>query len=113
VTRTDLSRASPRGSERSGSDVRTEPAPTPAPRQNPRHADANGQRSGKGQRAGKGRRRQRPPYPGNGQNRQHAGHGQAEGRSQSHPEKIATLPFMREPVRERPKSPADAGGAAR
>jgi superfamily II DNA/RNA helicase len=99
-------------------------APTQPPRQDARHAD------GKGQRAGKGRRRSnRPPYPGNGQNRQpHAasGHGQArqqpghgkghahgEVRTQSNPDQIASVPFMRSTVRERAKSPADAGGATR
>jgi ATP-dependent RNA helicase RhlE len=86
------------------------PAPTQAPRQNPRHADGNGQR------AGKGRRRQRPPYPGNGHDRQQPGqakgHAQAKHRTQSSPDQIASVPFMRSPVRER-KSPADAGGAAR
>ena len=105
-------------------DRRTPPV-QPA-RQNARHADANG-----AQRAGKGRRRSnRPPYPGNGQNRQpHAasghnpgqarhqashgkGHAQAEGR-QSNPEQIASVSFMRSTVRERAKSPADAGGATR
>jgi superfamily II DNA/RNA helicase len=95
-------------------DRRTDRRPTPAqgPRQNPRHAEATGQRAGKGRR-----RRQRPPYPGNGQNRQQAGQGkrqgQAPGRTQSNPDQIASVPFMRSPVRERPKSPADAGGAAR
>jgi superfamily II DNA/RNA helicase len=105
-------------------DRRTPPV-QPA-RQNGRHADANG-----GQRAGKGRRRSnRPPYPGNGQNRQpHAasGHNQGQARHQaghgkghapaaarqSNPEQIASVPFMRSTVRERAKSPADAGGATR
>ncbi len=99
-------------------DHRTQP--TQAPRQNTRHADANGQRAGKNRR-----RNQRPPYPGNGQNRQqqghgkshgqgHGHHGQAEGaRTQSNPDQIASVGFMRAPARERSKSPADAGGAAR
>jgi ATP-dependent RNA helicase RhlE len=99
---------------------------TQAPRQDARHADANG-----GKRAGKGRRRSnRPPYPGNGQNRQphaasghngqargQAGHGKGHahvaGRTQSNPDQIASVPFMRSTVRERAKSPADAGGATR
>jgi ATP-dependent RNA helicase RhlE len=110
------------------SDRRTDrrTAPTLPQRQDARHADANG-----GKRAGKGRRRSnRPPYPSNGQNRQpHAasghngqarrqaghgkGHAQAESRTQSNPDQIASVSFMRSPVRERAKSPADAGGATR
>jgi ATP-dependent RNA helicase RhlE len=81
--------------------------PIQLPRQNPRHADA------KGQRSGKGGRRQRPPYPGHGQNRQQPGNGHGEGRSQSNPDQIASVGFMRSPGRERSKSPADAGGATR
>ena len=84
-------------------------APSQAPRQNARQAEAAGQRAGKGRR-----RRQRPPYPGNGQNGQHGKRqAQAVGRTQSNPDQIASVPFMRSPVHERPKSPADAGGAAR
>jgi superfamily II DNA/RNA helicase len=89
-------------------DRRPATATTQAPRQNTRHADANGQRAGKSRR-----RSQRPAYPGNGQNRQQPGQGQAEGRSQSNPEQIASVGFMRPSVRDRSKSPADAGGAAR
>ena len=84
-------------------------APLQPSRQPPRQADAGGQRAGKGRR-----RRQRPPYPGHGPNRQQQprnGHG--EGRSQSNPDQIASLGFMRTPGRERSKSPADAGGATR
>ena len=92
--------------------------PAQPQRQNTRHADANGQR------AGKNRRGKRPPYPGNGngQNRQpnasghqrnHPARGQAENRPQSKPDQIASVGFMRSPVRDRPKSPADAGGASR
>jgi ATP-dependent RNA helicase RhlE len=97
-------------------DRRPGAATTQAPRQNTRHADANGQRAGKGRR-----RSTRPPYPGNGQNRpqQGHGHGQARGnghaepRSPSNPDQIASVGFMRPPARERTKSPADAGGASR
>jgi ATP-dependent RNA helicase RhlE len=96
-------------------DRRSAPVATQAPRQNTRHANANGARAGKGRR-----RKQRPPYPGNGQNRhpghgqnrQH-GHGQSEARVQSNPAEIASVGFMRQPPRERPKSPADVGSAAR
>jgi superfamily II DNA/RNA helicase len=91
-------------------DRRTDRRPTAnaAPRQHTRHADSNGQRAGKGRR-----RSQRPPYPGNGHTRPQTADGGGHQRSQSHPEKIASVGFMREPLRERPKSPADAGGAAR
>jgi ATP-dependent RNA helicase RhlE len=89
-------------------------APQPS-RQNTRHADANGPRAGKNRR-----RKQRPAYPGNGQNRQpgngsnrQGGRGHSESRIQSNPAEIASVGFMRQPARERPKSPADAGGAAR
>ena len=79
-------------------------APMPAPRQNSRHAEGNGQRAGKSR--GRGRRLS---YPGNGQNRQQPG----QGRTPSNPDQIASVAFMRSSVRERPKSPADAGGPAR
>jgi superfamily II DNA/RNA helicase len=96
---------------------RRSPPMQPQRQQNSRPADANGQRAGKNRR-----RNQRPPYPGNSQNRQQhgQGHGQGRGhapaegaRTQSHPEQIASVGFMRAPARERSKSPADAGGAAR
>jgi superfamily II DNA/RNA helicase len=93
-------------------DRRPAPNAAPAQRQNTRHADANGQRAGKNRR-----RSQRPPYPGNGNgnghNRPQQAHGGGHERPQSHPEKIASVGFMRDTRRERPKSPADAGGAAR
>ena len=96
--------------------------PAQPQRQNTRYADANGQRAGKNPRRGN-----RPPYPGkgkgNGQNRQpnaaaghnrnHPARGQAESRPQSKPDQIASVGFMRSPVRDRPKTPADAGGASR
>jgi superfamily II DNA/RNA helicase len=87
-------------------DRRPAPNAAPAQRQNSRHADANGQRAGKGRR-----RSQRPSYPGNGNGHSRPQAAQALGheRSPSHPEKIASVGFMR----ERSKSPADAGRAPR
>ena len=93
---------------------RRQPPVTQPPRQNTRHADANGQRAGKGRR-----RSQRPPYPGNGQNRQQTGAtatackaAGSSGRSRT-PTRSRAWRFMRSTVRERAKSPADAGGATR
>ncbi len=102
-------------------DRRTDPRP--AHRQNshrdsnqaPRHAD----------RQAPGRRRQRPPYPGNGNGHNrpaHQGNGNNRPRPQgngpdrppSQPDQIATVAFMRrEPDQRQPKSRADADRAPR
>jgi hypothetical protein len=82
--------------------------PTPPkqpPRENTVQAEANGHRKGKN------RRRQRAPYPGKGKNG-HSGR-PSQVQPQSNPDQISTVGFMRTPIRDRSKSPADAGGAAR
>ncbi len=101
-------------------DRRTEPRqahrpdPHQARHQAPRHTD----------RQTPGHRRQRPPYPGNGNNRPHHGnghnrpsqqtHGNGPDRPPSQPDEIASVAFMRrEPDQRRPKSRADGGRAPR
>jgi len=113
-------------------DQRTDRHQAPMQPQRQHHgqkADGNGQHNGNGgngQRNGKNRRRQRRPYPGNGQNGHQAAqrkgpgkphgkahaNGRSEPRQQSNPDQIGSVGFMRAPSRDRAK-PADAGGAAR
>ncbi len=81
----------------------------------PRHADANGQRRRQEPppQAASALPRQRPEPAAAGTARTGRGHGRPKAGRQSNPDQIASVGFMRSTVRERAKSPADAGGAAR